>query len=213
MPVNALSHLQFAVSSQQKRNRNWTRLRGNCDLFCWLLLFWLWQIQQLFDKMSCDKENIGLIECFRNRLRRLILVEPLLDRLHFIEDCDKESIRAKLNNQGNLHAADQLLNTILKGPQTEGWFRQLLDGLETVGCKHAANYINNNPPTPSMEVENDNCIRMIQLLQPTLEIMKTRDVCMSCHSKDILTDEDRDNVSPSLQAGYNLTIGYSTRRV
>ncbi|XP_076119648.1 interferon-induced helicase C domain-containing protein 1 isoform X1 [Alosa pseudoharengus] len=143
---------------------------------------------------SCEEENIGLIEFFRNRLRRLILVDPLLNRLHFIEEDDKESIRAKLRNEGDLVAADQLINIILKGPRTEGWFRQLIDGLETVGCKNAANYINNSPPTPSLEAENDNCVRMIQLLQPTLETMKTRDVCISCHTMDILTDEDRENI-------------------
>ncbi|XP_062389982.1 interferon-induced helicase C domain-containing protein 1 [Sardina pilchardus] len=143
---------------------------------------------------SCEEENIGLIEIFKNRLRRLILVDPLLDRLHFIEEDDKESIRATVQNKGNLAAADQLLDKIVKGPRTEGWFNQLIDGLETVGCKHAANYINNNPPTPSLEAENDNCVRMIQLLQSTLETMKTRDVCTSCHTMDILTDEDRENI-------------------
>lgn len=155
--------------------------------------------------MSCRKENaslteqenIGLIEIFRNRLRKLILVEPLLDRLDFIEEDVKEVIRAKVKNEGNIRAADELLNTILKGPRAEGWCWQLLDGLETVGCKHAANYINNKPPTPSMEAENDNCVRMIQLLQPKLVKLKTRDVCVSCHTMDILTDEDSENVSVS----------------
>lgn len=143
-----------------------------------------------------EQENIGLIEIFRNRLRKLILVEPLLDRLDFIDEDVKESIRAKLNNEGNIRAADELLNFILKGPRTEGWCRQLLDGLETVGCKHAANYINNKRPTPSMEAENDNCVRMVQLLQPELlKDIKTRDLCISCHAMDLLTDEDRENVS------------------
>ncbi|KAL2081449.1 hypothetical protein ACEWY4_023302 [Coilia grayii] len=148
--------------------------------------------------MSSDQENVGLIECFRNRLRRLIVVEPLLGRLHFIGDDDKELIRVELNNKGNLQAADLLLNTIVKGPRTEGWLRQLLDGLETVGCKYAANYINNNPPSPSLEAENDCCIRMVQLLQPTLEQMKTQDVCNSCHTLDLLTDEDRENILAEL---------------
>lgn len=157
-----------------------------------------------YDKMSNEKENVslteqentGLIEIFRNRLRRLILVEPLLDRLYFIEEDVKESIRAKVKNDGNIRAADELLNFILKGPRTEGWCRELLDGLETVGCKYAANYINNKPPTPSVEAENDNCVRMIQLLQPELlKNIKTRDLCISCHAMDLLTDEDRENVS------------------
>lgn len=145
--------------------------------------------------MSSDQENIALIECFRNRLRRLILVEPLLGRLHFISEDDKELIRAKLNNKGDFQAADLLIDTILKGPRTDGWFKELLDGLETVGCKYAAKYIRHEPPSPSLEAENDNCIRMVQLLQSTLEKMKTLDVCRSCHTLDILTDEDLQNVS------------------
>lgn len=142
-----------------------------------------------------EQENIGLIEIFRNRLRRLILVEPLLDQLHFIQEDVKESIRAKVKNDGNIRAADELLNFILKSPRTEGWCRELLHGLENAGCKHAANYINNKPPTPSVEAENDNCVRMIQLLQPELlKNIKTRDLCISCHAMDLLTDEDRENI-------------------
>lgn len=144
-----------------------------------------------------DREILGLIECFRERLKKLIIVEPLMDLLHFIEDDDKELVRVKLNTQGNPYAVDLLLDTITKGVRPQGWFRQFIDALETVGCMHAVCYINNNPPSPSSEMENDSCVKLIQLLLPSLVKMKTRDVCVSCYSLDILTEEDRDNVSSS----------------
>lgn len=141
-----------------------------------------------------DQEILGLIECFRNRLRKLITVEPLMDLLHFLEDDDKELIRVKLNTQGNLCAVDQLLDTITKGVRPLGWFKEFIDALETVGCAHAVGYIINSPPTPSSEAENDSCVKLIDLLQFSLVRMKTRDVCVSCYTLDILTEEDCDNV-------------------
>lgn len=142
-----------------------------------------------------DQEIFGLIECFRERLKKLIIVEPLMDLLHFLEDYDKELIRVKLNTKGNLCAVDQLLDTITKGVHPQGWFKEFIDALETVGCMHAVRYIINSPPSPSSEAENDSCVRLIKLLQPSLEKMKTRDVCVSCYTLDVLTEEDRDNVS------------------
>lgn len=142
-----------------------------------------------------DQEIVGLIECFRERLRRLIIVEPLIDLLHFIEDDDKELIRVKLKTQGNLSAVDQLLDTITKVVRPQGWFKEFIDALETVGCMHAVCYFINSPPSPSLETENDGCVKLIRLLQTSLERMKTRDVCVSCYTLDILTEEDRDNVS------------------
>lgn len=62
-----------------------------------------------------DQEIFGLIECFRERLKKLIIVKPLMDLLHFIEDDEKELVRVKLNTQGNPYAVDLLLDIITKG--------------------------------------------------------------------------------------------------
>lgn len=135
------------------------------------------------------------MDCFRNRLRRLIRVGPVLDMIHFLSEEQKERIKAKLRNEGDIMAADLLLEEIISKPYPEGWFRELLTALETVGCKQAANYIENNPPSPSLEAENDNYIRLINLLNLTLIKMKTRDVCDCCYAQNILTDDDRETVS------------------
>lgn len=135
------------------------------------------------------------IECFRNRLKHQIRVAPVLDVLHFLSDEQKGLIKAKLQNEGEIRAADLLLQEIISKTYTEGWFKELLTALETVGCKQAVNYMVNNPPSPSMEAENDNFIRLIDLLHLTLINMKTSDVCYSCYEVNILTAEDRENVS------------------
>ncbi|XP_076859013.1 interferon-induced helicase C domain-containing protein 1 [Brachyhypopomus gauderio] len=135
-----------------------------------------------------------IIDCFRNRLRRLINVEPVLDLLHFISDEQKELIRLKVRTEGDLRAADVLLNEIISKDYPQGWFRELITALETVGCKHAANYMENNPPSPSVEVENDHCIKLIDLLKLTLVDMKTKDVCYNCFQRRILTQDDCENI-------------------
>uniref|UniRef100_A0AAR2KXZ6 RNA helicase n=1 Tax=Pygocentrus nattereri TaxID=42514 RepID=A0AAR2KXZ6_PYGNA len=143
-----------------------------------------------FSVGTCDRS----LNCFRNRLRSLILVEPVLGQVHFLSTEQKELIRAKLQSEGNLRAADLFLHEVTNKDYPEGWFRELLTALEGAGCKEAANYMENNPPSPSAEAENDNCIRLINLLQLTLINMKTRDVCQSCFQRSILTEEDRQNI-------------------
>ncbi|XP_066542389.1 interferon-induced helicase C domain-containing protein 1 isoform X2 [Hoplias malabaricus] len=135
------------------------------------------------------------IDCFRNRLRRLIVVEPVLDRLDFLSADQKEPIRAKLKSEGNLRAVDLLLQELISKDYPEGWFRELLTALEAAGCKQAVNYMENNPPSPTLEAENDSCMRLINLLQLTLEDMKTTHVCESCYQKNVLTEEDRQNIT------------------
>ncbi|KAL2079135.1 hypothetical protein ACEWY4_024879 [Coilia grayii] len=156
--------------------------------------------------MAChDQENVGLIECFKNRLRRLITVEPLVDLLYLLRDEDKELIRVRLTTEGNLGAVDHLLETITKVPRPLGWFREFIDALETVGCSQAAKYIINSPPSPAAEAENDSCVRLINLLHLSLVKMKTRDVCDSCCSLDILTEEDRENIFAEIERHGNIS--------
>uniref|UniRef100_A0A4W4HJK0 RNA helicase n=1 Tax=Electrophorus electricus TaxID=8005 RepID=A0A4W4HJK0_ELEEL len=146
-----------------------------------------------FCTMNDDQER-NTINCFRNRLRRLINVGPVLDMLQFLSDDQKELIRAKTRTEGDISAADLLLHEVITKEHSEGWFRELITALETAGCRHAANYMENNPPSPSKEFENDNCIKLIDLLKLSLVDMKTRDVCNSCYQRSLLTDEDRENI-------------------
>uniref|UniRef100_A0A8C1XF74 RNA helicase n=1 Tax=Cyprinus carpio TaxID=7962 RepID=A0A8C1XF74_CYPCA len=147
--------------------------------------------------MSCDKdaETRHTLDCFRDRLKRLIQVEPLLDLLHFLEPDRKDRIKAKFREEGNISAATLLIDEIIHYKNCEqGWSRELVTALETVGCKHAAKYVLNSPPEPTEEAENDSCVRLIDLLQLTLVNMKTADVCAHCRVMGLLTQEDQENI-------------------
>uniref|UniRef100_A0AAY4BGK5 RNA helicase n=1 Tax=Denticeps clupeoides TaxID=299321 RepID=A0AAY4BGK5_9TELE len=143
-------------------------------------------------------EDVHRIELFRNRLRTLIVVEPVLDLLDFVPDEDKQRIRATLTQKGDICAADALLDAVIRGPRPPGWFVGFVAALETAGCGHAAKYAANEPPSAALEAENDNCVRLINLLQLSLVQMKTRDVCHRCHDRGRLTDEDRQNILAEL---------------
>uniref|UniRef100_A0A671Q2S7 RNA helicase n=1 Tax=Sinocyclocheilus anshuiensis TaxID=1608454 RepID=A0A671Q2S7_9TELE len=147
--------------------------------------------------MSCDQdaETSHALGCFRDRLKRLIRVEPLLDLLHFLEPDRKDRIKAKVREEGDISAAAFLIDEIIHSKDYEqGWSRELITALETVGCKHAAKYVLNSPPEPTEEAENDSCVRLIDLLQLTLVSMKTGDVCAHCRALGLLTPEDQENI-------------------
>nr|XP_006636679.1 PREDICTED: interferon-induced helicase C domain-containing protein 1 [Lepisosteus oculatus] len=136
-------------------------------------------------------------DCFRNRIRRLIQVEPVLDHISFIEREQKEMIIEKAKNAGNIRAADLLLDTIInRKPRPVGWYREFVNALRLGGCKHAAVYVDPDElPAPSLEAENDHCIHLIELLVPNLvDKMKTTDVSLCCYTLDILTTEDKENI-------------------
>uniref|UniRef100_A0A673FWM1 RNA helicase n=1 Tax=Sinocyclocheilus rhinocerous TaxID=307959 RepID=A0A673FWM1_9TELE len=142
-----------------------------------------------------DAETSHALGCFRDRLKRLIRVEPLLDLLHFLEPDRKDRIKAKFREEGDINAAAFLIDEIIHSKNYEqGWSRELITALETVGCKHAAKYVLNSPPEPTEEAENDSCVRLIDLLQLTLVSMKTGDVCAHCRALGLLTLEDQENI-------------------
>lgn len=147
--------------------------------------------------MAADSDEIHerLIEYFMPRLRNLIVVQQVLDFLDFIEPDQKERIRQRNISRGNLAAADALITAVTQKPHQAGWFRAFVDALEQSGCGHAADYIQNKIPEPEVEAENDYCIRLIQLLSPSLVDMKTSAVCVQCLSQDLITEDDSENVS------------------
>ena len=147
--------------------------------------------------MAPDPDEIHerLIEDLRPKLQGSIVVEQVLDHLHFIDAAQKELIGQKAKTEGNISAVNVLINAVVEKPHREGWFRAFVDALSNGGCKRAAEYLESNPPEPEEEAENDHCIRLIQLLVPTLVDMDTEQVCVSCHSKELLTDDDKENVS------------------
>ncbi|KAL4636208.1 interferon-induced helicase C domain-containing protein 1-like [Arapaima gigas] len=146
-----------------------------------------------------DDNLLHLIECFRNRLRTLIQVEPVLDHLHFIDRDKKDFIAAKAKTEGNSRAADLLINEVAQNAHPTGWARQFVDALIAGGCRHAAMYVETEHiPSASTEAENDVCVQLIDLLAPSLQEMKTSDVSLACYALDILTGEDRETIAAEI---------------
>lgn len=149
--------------------------------------------------MAADSDEIHerLIKTFQPRLRNLIAVQQVLDLLDFLTPDQKERIRQKNTNEGNPAAADALITAVTQEPHQAGWFRAFVDALERSGCGHAADYIQNKIPEPEVEAENDYCVRLIQILSPSLVDMKVAEVCVHCLSQELITQEDSEIVSIS----------------
>ncbi|XP_041936600.1 interferon-induced helicase C domain-containing protein 1-like [Alosa sapidissima] len=149
--------------------------------------------------MTVDTDDNNLIllinECFRNTLRRLIRIVPVLDHITFLEREQKERIINKARNDCNQTAVDLLIDTIVAGPRQPGWSREFVDALLFAGCTYAAQIVGMEKlPSPSLEAENDCCVKLIEIMGPSLLAMKTTDVCETCYQSKLITELDRQNI-------------------
>uniref|UniRef100_A0A8C9TJD5 RNA helicase n=1 Tax=Scleropages formosus TaxID=113540 RepID=A0A8C9TJD5_SCLFO len=161
-----------------------------------------------------DDSLLQLIECFRNRLRSLIQVEPVLDHLYFIGRDQKELIAATAKNEGNRRAVDLLVDAVGRSSRPAGWSRAFVDALKAGGCKHAAMYVEaEHIPSASAEAENDLCVQLIDLLAPSLQEMKTPEVCLVCYALNILTGEDKEIVTEIANYGNKSGARVLLRRI
>ncbi|KAM4731905.1 interferon-induced helicase C domain-containing protein 1 isoform 2-T2 [Anableps anableps] len=146
--------------------------------------------------MASDIDGIHerLIEDLRARLRHIIKVEEVLQHLHFIESTRKEQIKQKLITEGPSSAANLLISVVVEKPHQDGWFTAFVDALLHGDCKLAADYLQLTPPDPEVEAENDYCVKLIQLLAPSLVDMKTEEVCTHCFAQELLTVDDKEKI-------------------
>ncbi|XP_035532757.1 interferon-induced helicase C domain-containing protein 1 [Morone saxatilis] len=146
-----------------------------------------------------DEVNVAVIEDFRPRLRQYIVVQRVLDYIDFIGNDQKERIRQKDRTEGNGAAVDLLISSVTKKPHSPGWFRAFVDALVNAGCEHAADYVQAKLPDPEVEAENDCCVRLIQLLLPSLVDMDTKTVCTHCFSAELLTQDDTEIITATIE--------------
>ncbi|XP_036601310.1 interferon-induced helicase C domain-containing protein 1 [Trichosurus vulpecula] len=146
-----------------------------------------------------EKNFLNLILCFRPRLKQYIRVEPVLDYLTFLGRVEKEHIQQTAASEGNTVAAELLLSTLQKGTWGPGWTQEFLTGLKNGGCTLAARYMSPDLadlPSPSLETSYDQCVQLLDLLQPTLvDKLQATDVVDRCLEKALLTKEDRNRVA------------------
>ncbi|XP_022349010.1 interferon-induced helicase C domain-containing protein 1 [Enhydra lutris kenyoni] len=166
---------------------------------------------------SADKSFCYLISCFRARVKTYIQVEPVLDYLDFLPNAVKEQIQRTAVNAGNMQAADELLNALEKGGWPPGWPRQFLVALQRAGSVLAARYLNpelTDLPSPSSENAHDECLQLLNLLQPTLvDRLLVRDILDKCVEKKLLTNEDRNRISAAENNGNESGVRELLKRI
>jgi interferon-induced helicase C domain-containing protein 1 len=147
---------------------------------------------------SADKSFRYLISCFRNRVKMCIQVEPVLDYLNFLPQELKEQILSTATTCGNTRAVEMLLSNLEKAVWPPGWTQVFVEALRRAGSSLAARYVNpqlTDLPSPSFESAHDECLQLLNLLQPTLvDKLLVRDVLDKCVEEELLTTEDRNRV-------------------
>uniref|UniRef100_A0A667GD91 Interferon-induced helicase C domain-containing protein 1 n=1 Tax=Lynx canadensis TaxID=61383 RepID=A0A667GD91_LYNCA len=166
---------------------------------------------------SADRSFCYLLSCFRTRVKTYIQVEPVLDYLTFLPADLKEQIQRTAVTAGNIHAAELLLSTLEKGVWPPGWARQFVVALQRAGSVLAARYLNpelTDLPSPSSENAHDECLQLLNLLQPSLvDRILVKDVLDKCVEEELLTNEDRNRISAAESNGNESGVRELLKRI
>ncbi|XP_012296007.1 interferon-induced helicase C domain-containing protein 1 [Aotus nancymaae] len=166
---------------------------------------------------STDESFRYLISCFRARVKMYIQVEPVLDYLTFLPAEVKEQIQRTVATSGNMQAVELLLSTLEKGVWHLGWAREFVEALRRAGSPLAARYMNpelNDLPSPTSENAHDECLQLLNLLQPTLvDKLLVRDVLDKCMEEELLTIEDRNRISAAEKDGNESGVRELLKRI
>ncbi|XP_006867053.1 PREDICTED: interferon-induced helicase C domain-containing protein 1 [Chrysochloris asiatica] len=166
---------------------------------------------------SLEQNFRYLIFCFRSRLKLCIDVEPLLGYLDFLTADVKEQIQRTIQTSGNIQAVELLLKNLEKEKFPAGWTRTFVNSLQRSGSSLAALYMNpdlTDLPSPSFETAHDECLHLLNLLQPTLvDQLLVKDVLDQCVMTDLLTLEDRNRISAAENHGNESGVRELLRRI
>ncbi|XP_007940037.1 interferon-induced helicase C domain-containing protein 1 [Orycteropus afer afer] len=166
---------------------------------------------------SSDKSFRYLISCFMVRLKKYIQVEPVMDYLTFLPADVKEQIQRTATTSGNMQAVELLLSNLEKGAWPPGWTREFVEALQRAGSPLAARYMNpdlTDLPSPSSESAHDECLQLLNILQPTLvDKLLVKDVLDECVANNLLTPEDRNRISAAETYGNESGIRELLKRI
>lgn len=140
--------------------------------------------------------NLGMIDCFRHRLKQLIMVGPVLDYLDFLGKEEKELIKTTEQNKGNIKAADLLLKTIEKVPQPQSWFPKFVTALRKSDCTRALQYMGGDSslPSPSLEAQNDAFEALLTLVCPEIINKVTMEQVDGCLQAKLCNQDDYEQI-------------------
>lgn len=140
-----------------------------------------------------------------------------MDYLTFLPAEVKEQIQRAVATTGNINAAELLLNTLEKGVWPPGWTRMFVQALRETGNSLAARYVNpdlTDLPSPSFESSHDECLQLLNLLQPTVvDKLLVTDVLDKCVEEQLLTGEDRNRVSAAENDGNESGVRELLKRI
>ncbi|KAM9380236.1 interferon-induced helicase C domain-containing protein 1 [Phaethornis superciliosus] len=146
-----------------------------------------------------DERFLYMISCFRPRIKQVIRVQPVLDRLPCLSEEEREKVRSAALQRGEVEGAEELLRAVERGPRGCGWFQEFLQALEHGGCSLAASYVNPSLsllPSPAQEADHDLCVHLVQVLHSTLvDKMQAMQVAEKCLQMGIFQDEDLDRIN------------------
>lgn len=141
----------------------------------------------------------------------------MLDYLTFLPAEVKEQIQRTVATSGNMQAVELLLSTLEKGVWHLGWTREFVEALRRAGSPLAARYMNpelTDLPSPSFENAHDECLQLLNLLQPTLvDKLLVRDVLDKCTEEELLTIEDRNRIAAAENNGNESGVRELLKRI
>lgn len=144
-------------------------------------------------------------------------MEPVLDYLVFLPAETKEQILKRVTTCGNTSAAGLLLSTLERGAWPAGWGQMFVEALQRSGNPLAARYVQptlTDLPSPSSETVHDECLHLLNLLQPTLvDRLLFNDVLDPCVEKGLLTAEDRNRISAAGNSGNESGVRELLKRI
>ncbi|XP_066468192.1 interferon-induced helicase C domain-containing protein 1 [Tiliqua scincoides] len=147
---------------------------------------------------SRDESILYLIGCFRERIKRNLVVTRVLDLMPSLSYDVRDRLRAAEREKGGVAAAELLLRALedpLRRPP--GLCQEFQQALAQGGFA-AAGYVDpslSELPSPSLEAANDGGACLVQLFFPQLlELLAAVQVADACLRRGLLDEEDVERV-------------------
>ncbi|KAJ7345706.1 hypothetical protein JRQ81_001656 [Phrynocephalus forsythii] len=147
---------------------------------------------------SSDETILYLIHCFRDRIKRNVQVTQVLDGVTSLRCEEKDRIRAVAQAQGNIAAAEALLDALEKDAASRPGLCQEFCQALARGRFEAAGYVDpslSELPSPSLEAMSDVGKMLVDIFFVELVgVLRAPQVAFACRTKNLLDDEDVERV-------------------
>ncbi|XP_044273998.1 interferon-induced helicase C domain-containing protein 1 [Varanus komodoensis] len=143
---------------------------------------------------SHDESILYLISCFRSRIKNSIQVNRVMDFMPSLSHEHKDRLRAAQRNQGDVEAAELLLQLLENGAaRSPGMCQEFCQALAQGGFL-AADYVDpslRGLPSPAAEAVNDLGRYLVDVFFGHLvQALRALQVAMKCLQMNLLDDQD-----------------------